>query len=550
MELPRSFGPQGTKPTHDFLSLYTTTSTTSHSQDPLLSPGSGSFLKTQNFLQPLEQVEMPGVNDPAAISVNDKIQLPAASHLPPTSVEHILPGGIGTYTISHISCINQVSKPEVSLFTAAQANSNERNDDNSNSSSQTGSGFTLWEESAVNMGKTGKENVREGRSFVREPASKLGKWAAERPSQSSLNQRGSFAPASSSQVAAHKNRSLMNLIVSTTNTREDENREMDFVIKKEGSPSEREESKMRAEGKNDERKANTPRSKHSATEQRRRSKINDRFQMLREIIPHSDQKRDKASFLLEAIEYIQFLQEKVYRYEGSFPGWNHESTKRIPLRNNHKPAKGFVDHGGPGTTSPFSTKFSDKNIGAPSIVPRVVQKQVESDNNPIAFQMNDQHLVRADMIVASPIPLQPKVFVENGGTTTIFPPKLVSDTETATSQHTQREDVRRCEIECATPSNDQELAIEGGTINISSTYSQGFLSTLTQALQSLGVDLSQSRISVQIDLGKQNNIKLGSATKMTKVDELNSTSHVKANSTSPHISEYSGQAVKRLKTGN
>lgn len=74
-----------------------------------------------------------------------------------------------------------------------------------------------------------------------------------------------------------------------------------------------------------EQKLSTPRSKHSATEQRRRSKINDRylytrcdnldlctyelvnfkpctfcrFSMLRGLIPHGDQKRDKASFLLE-----------------------------------------------------------------------------------------------------------------------------------------------------------------------------------------------------------------------------------------------------------
>ncbi|KAJ0094630.1 hypothetical protein Patl1_16630 [Pistacia atlantica] len=52
------------------------------------------------------------------------------------------------------------------------------------------------------------------------------------------------------------------------------------------------------EGKNSD-KASAIRSKHSVTEQRRRSKINERFQILRDLIPHSDQKRDTASFLLE-----------------------------------------------------------------------------------------------------------------------------------------------------------------------------------------------------------------------------------------------------------
>ncbi|RRT75075.1 hypothetical protein B296_00031626 [Ensete ventricosum] len=60
---------------------------------------------------------------------------------------------------------------------------------------------------------------------------------------------------------------------------------------------------------------NNPRSKHSATEQRRRSKINDRqvnekclFQILRELIPHSDQKRDKASFLMEVIRHARGIE--------------------------------------------------------------------------------------------------------------------------------------------------------------------------------------------------------------------------------------------------
>ncbi|KAJ6794857.1 transcription factor BIM2-like isoform X1 [Iris pallida] len=73
---------------------------------------------------------------------------------------------------------------------------------------------------------------------------------------------------------------------------------------------------VKVDGKNsDQKQPSTPRSKHSATEQRRRSKINDRFQILRDLIPHSDQKRDKATFLLEVIEHVRFLQEKVQKYE-------------------------------------------------------------------------------------------------------------------------------------------------------------------------------------------------------------------------------------------
>ncbi|KAK9812778.1 hypothetical protein WJX72_003482 [[Myrmecia] bisecta] len=46
---------------------------------------------------------------------------------------------------------------------------------------------------------------------------------------------------------------------------------------------------------------------HVATEQRRRDRINEGFAALRELIPHKD-KMDKASFLQQAVEYIQQLQ--------------------------------------------------------------------------------------------------------------------------------------------------------------------------------------------------------------------------------------------------
>ncbi|XP_024392458.1 uncharacterized protein [Physcomitrium patens] len=86
---------------------------------------------------------------------------------------------------------------------------------------------------------------------------------------------------------------------------------------------------QRMDSKNADLRGVTPRSKHSATEQRRRSKINDRFQMLRDLVPHSDQKRDKASFLLEVIEYIQVLQDKVRKYETVEQGRHQERLKSM-----------------------------------------------------------------------------------------------------------------------------------------------------------------------------------------------------------------------------
>jgi hypothetical protein len=103
-----------------------------------------------------------------------------------------------------------------------------------------------------------------------------------------------------------KSQSFMDMIRSAkgSSQEDDLDDEEDFIMKKESSStsqSHRVDLRVKADvrGSPNDQKLNTPRSKHSATEQRRRSKINDRFQMLRQLIPNSDQKRDKASFLLE-----------------------------------------------------------------------------------------------------------------------------------------------------------------------------------------------------------------------------------------------------------
>ncbi|CAN1796258.1 Transcription factor BIM1, partial [Linum perenne] len=265
----------------------------------------GVYLKTHDFLQPLEETDASEVSTVEKAPTPTPVLPPQAP--PPTSVEHILPGGIGTYSISHISYYNnqRVPKPEGSVFTAAaQTSSADKNEENSNCSSYTGSGFTLWEESALKKGKTGKENMTSERSSVAREATvkTTGQWTtSERPSQSSANYHSNHFSSLSppDQPSGQKRRSFMDMMKSAKGDEDLEDDE-DLILKKESPPpTSKAELIVKVDGKNSDQKANTPRSKHSATEQRRRSKINDRFQMLREIIPHGDQKRDKASFLLE-----------------------------------------------------------------------------------------------------------------------------------------------------------------------------------------------------------------------------------------------------------
>ncbi|XP_010528431.1 PREDICTED: transcription factor BIM3 isoform X2 [Tarenaya hassleriana] len=197
------------------------------------------------------------------------------------------------------------------------------------------------------------------------------------------------------------------------------------------------------------RKTSTYRSKHSETEQRRRSKINERFQTLMDLIPQNDQKRDKASFLLElfyvsqVIEYIHFLQEKLQMYEGSHQMWNQGSAKLIPWRNNPRPAEDASDHS-QGMKS--WTLNQDPTSELPSYFPA---------HPTLQFVQQDSCQVRPSSGSA------------------------VCNT--------------------SEPSNLKEKNLASS----STAYSQGVLSSLTEALKSSGVNLSETLISVQLSVGKR-----------------------------------------------
>ncbi|KAJ6768586.1 BES1-INTERACTING MYC-LIKE PROTEIN [Salix koriyanagi] len=206
-------------------------------------------------------------------------------------------------------------------------------------------------------------------------------------------------------------------------------------------------------------KANAIRSKHSVTEQRRRSKINERFQILRDIVPHSDQKRDTASFLLEVIEYVQYLQQKVQKYEGPYQGWSSEPAKLMPWRNSHWRLQSFGGHpqaikngSVPGET--FPGKLDENNIAlTPATLPST-PNLVESDHVACKVLEHQPDLANKVMPLPTPAPIQSVGPVAH-------PCQLpVSDAQSA---------------ECPITSemlNQQDLAIEAGTINISSAYSQ------------------------------------------------------------------------------
>ncbi|KAL5177014.1 Transcription factor BIM2 [Glycine soja] len=281
-------------------------------------------------------------------------------------------------------------------------------------------------------------------------------------------------------------------------------------------------SKVKVDEPSTGKRVNPHRSKHSETEQRRRSKINERqalkkekktylfiflFQVLRDLIPQNDQKRDKASFLLEVIEYIQFLQEKIQIYEQTYEGWNQEPTKLTPWRNHHGPAENTTD---PSQASQNGSVDEKKNNVSP-LLPKNVQNLIESDFSMTTIQKDH---TPGSTTEAVPLPMQMRLDmfdpIVSSGMATQHLQEPVSNVNMPSHTQPQLWLNKQSKGNYIVPHNDtmkeqEELVIESGSDSISSAYSQGILDSLTQALHSSGVDMSQTNVSVQIDVGRRAN---------------------------------------------
>ncbi|XVF20874.1 hypothetical protein REPUB_Repub12eG0040700 [Reevesia pubescens] len=241
---------------------------------------------------------------------------------------------------------------------------------------------------------------------------------------------------------------------------------------------------VKVEGKGSEQKTNTNRSKHSETEQRRRSKINERFQTLRDLIPQKDQKRDKASFLLEVIEYIQFLQEKLQMYEGSYQGWSQEPTKLIPWRNNHGLAESFIDH----SQVMKNGSSCENDVVIPSMLANT-QNSIESDlGNAAVFKALDHPPGSATSMVNMQTQSNTFATPGRGSIPSNSFHESASDSENmAYRPQFQSWQSRECITESAVPNNSvnerEDLTIRGESVGLSSAYSQGRKKSNIQAIK-------------------------------------------------------------------
>ncbi|CAH2079787.1 unnamed protein product [Thlaspi arvense] len=219
------------------------------------------------------------------------------------------------------------------------------------------------------------------------------------------------------------------------------------------------------------------RSKHSETEQRRRSKINERFQSLMDIIPQNDHKRDKASFLLEVIEYIHFLQEKVQMYEGSHQMWYQAPSKLIPWRNNYEPVVEVTDH--PEIVKCLS---SNDKVSASSGFLSDMQRPVDLYVDDSAARASAKILEQSHVSAVSSYELTepPLEFVQHD----FWQPKPTSESNVCNTNESLNSD-------------------EKASASLSTVCSQRVLHTLTEALKSSGVNMSETMISVQLNLRKR-----------------------------------------------
>uniref|UniRef100_A0A2P2LNA4 BHLH domain-containing protein n=1 Tax=Rhizophora mucronata TaxID=61149 RepID=A0A2P2LNA4_RHIMU len=223
------------------------------------------------------------------------------------------------------------------------------------------------------------------------------------------------------------------------------------------------------DGKNDD-KVDAIRSKHSVTEQRRRIKINERFQILRELIPHGDQKRDTASFLLEVIEYVQYLQEKVQKYEVSYEGWGSEPAKLMPWRNSHWRAQSFVAQpqpvkNGSGTGSTFAGRFDENKLAISPTILTNLDNPVESDpNKEVTCKAMEQQPEFANKATTLPMSLQTDIPASVRG---------IDASAQALQQTVSDLQSDECPMTNDPLKQQDKLTVEGGTISVSSVYSDG-----------------------------------------------------------------------------
>ncbi|CAL9106514.1 unnamed protein product [Musa acuminata var. zebrina] len=454
---------QGKEVTQDFLSLCTKDYSSFQHQDPRPPPAPGGFyLQTHDFLMPLVEKKERRQQEKEDSSRRNGGATPVDNTTTERPPQHVLPGGIGTYSIRHVRGAD-AKRSRCGLAPPGAPGEGSKSEPGYYDSPHTYDA-AVWSDGQWPYRSFGPR----GSSVATSAATRLASTSSF--CHGRLFMRFSRCYGWFIWWSRWHAGPETKLLVEAAEQCDDE-----LFGKREGSSSRKEWAiKVDGMGSCSDQRPNTPRSKHSATEQRRRTKINDRFQILRDLIPHSDQKKDKASFLLEVIEYIQFLQKKVQKYESACPEWNQKNSKLMPWINITKLPQNKSSQGlGDGSASPaymFSEKFDETGIS-------FAQNPAEPDEScTVSFKT-----IKSAKDFA-----------------------IVDSTASRSPSQWLRLPVRAdCGASDSLLNEQGKVTIDEDTTNASTKYSQGLLNTLNQALQISGVNISQASISVEINLGKR-----------------------------------------------
>ncbi|XP_019194985.1 PREDICTED: transcription factor BIM2 isoform X2 [Ipomoea nil] len=251
--------------------------------------------------------------------------------------------------------------------------------------------------------------------------------------------------------------------------------------------------KVKVEGRSGDQKANVVRSKHSEAEQRRRSKINERFQILRNLIPEKDNKRDKASFLLEVIQYIQSLQGRIQMYEGGCQDWSQEPSELMPWRS----SSGAVGHS---ELIRNGSAHEDNGVLDQTILANAHDSTESDPSAEVLYKTMDDLQRLTNEATSFGMQMQPSFFegsIEN----------LASQSQFFYWTDEQNE-TQRAAPGCS-QNGQEEPETGGGEAGISNEFSQRLMNTLNRTLASLGVDMLQANVSVQLDIDKHTDTSSG-----------------------------------------
>ncbi|XP_062106426.1 transcription factor BIM2-like isoform X2 [Humulus lupulus] len=202
--------------------------------------------------------------------------------------------------------------------------------------------------------------------------------------------------------------------------------------------------------------------------------------------------------------YWRSLSEKINMYEESYQGWSSEPAKLHPWRNQHASTETFADLS---QVVKNGSDLQNNVIVSPSLLPNQ-QNSLESDMGVAMVYKTLDHLPGSATQSVPPNVEQTNMFDPSGRHVVPLQPmqESVSDDsdvdplpqplpEPWQGGHTTTSSVLN-----NAPSIKEE---KSGSLTMSNSYSQGVFDTLKQALRSSGVDLSQTRISVQIDVASQ-----------------------------------------------